>query len=90
MLYEVITIYLSQLLKNWNKFYLIHTSILFYLICSDISLNVKVVIMISDSVKKGVIRTPNRALLKACGYTDEDMEKPFIGVVNSFTRNNFV
>jgi dihydroxy-acid dehydratase len=42
--------------------------------------------MISDNVKKGVIRTPNRALLKACGYTDEDMEKPFIGIVNSFTE----
>ncbi|ABR55226.1 dihydroxy-acid dehydratase [Methanococcus vannielii SB] len=41
--------------------------------------------MISDNIKKGVIRSPNRALLKACGYTDEDMEKPFIGVVNSFT-----
>nr|A9A6N6.1 RecName: Full=Dihydroxy-acid dehydratase; Short=DAD [Methanococcus maripaludis C6] len=42
--------------------------------------------MISDNVKKGVIRSPNRALLKACGYSDEDMEKPFIGVVNSFTE----
>ncbi|AEH06274.1 Dihydroxy-acid dehydratase [Methanothermococcus okinawensis IH1] len=42
--------------------------------------------MISDNVKKGITRSPNRSLLKACGYTDEEIEKPFIGVVNSFTE----
>jgi dihydroxy-acid dehydratase len=42
--------------------------------------------MISDRVKKGLKRAPNRSLLKACGYTDEELEKPFIGVVNSFTE----
>ncbi|MBP2143647.1 dihydroxy-acid dehydratase [Methanococcus voltae] len=42
--------------------------------------------MRSDNVKKGVSRAPNRSLLKACGYTDEEIEKPFIGVVNSFTE----
>ncbi|ADG13375.1 dihydroxy-acid dehydratase [Methanocaldococcus infernus ME] len=42
--------------------------------------------MISDSVKKGIERAPHRSLLKACGYSDEDLEKPFIGVANSFTE----
>ncbi len=42
--------------------------------------------MISDSVKSGINRSPNRGLLKACGYTDEEIERPFIGVVNSFTE----
>lgn len=42
--------------------------------------------MISDNLKKGVNRSPNRSLLKACGYTDEEIERPFIGVVNSFTE----
>ncbi|UXM84276.1 dihydroxy-acid dehydratase [Methanococcus aeolicus] len=42
--------------------------------------------MISDNLKKGVSRAPNRSLLKACGYTDEEIEKPFIGIVNSFTE----
>jgi dihydroxy-acid dehydratase len=41
--------------------------------------------MRSDTIKKGLQRTPHRSLLRACGVTDEDMEKPFIGVVNSFT-----
>jgi len=42
--------------------------------------------MISDNLKKGINRAPNRSLLKACGYTDEEIDKPFIGVVNSFTE----
>lgn len=42
--------------------------------------------MISDRVKKGAIRAPHRSLLKACGYTDEEIGRPFIGVANSFTE----
>lgn len=42
--------------------------------------------MISDRVKRGIVRAPNRSLIKACGYTDEDIKKPFIGIVNSFTE----
>ena len=41
--------------------------------------------MRSDIVKRGVERAPHRALLKALGITDKDLDKPFIGVVNSFT-----
>jgi len=40
----------------------------------------------SDAVKVGVQRAPHRALLKALGLTDNDMSKPFIGVVNSYTN----
>lgn len=40
--------------------------------------------MRSDEVKKGVQRTPHRSLLRATGLKNEDFEKPFIGVANSF------
>jgi dihydroxy-acid dehydratase len=41
--------------------------------------------MRSDTIKKGIERAPHRSLLRACGLTDSEMEKPFIGVANSFT-----
>lgn len=41
--------------------------------------------MRSDTIKKGLQRAPHRSLLRACGVTDQEMEKPFIGVANSFT-----
>ncbi|MAD41608.1 MAG: dihydroxy-acid dehydratase [Arcobacter sp.] len=40
--------------------------------------------MRSDEVKKGFDRAPHRSLLRATGLKDEDFEKPFIGVANSF------
>jgi len=40
--------------------------------------------MISDTVKKGFQRAPHRGLLHACGLSDEDINKPFIGIANSF------
>lgn len=39
--------------------------------------------MISDSIKKGYEKTPHRSLLKADGFTDEEISRPFIGVVSS-------
>lgn len=42
--------------------------------------------MRSDKVKKGVQRAPHRSLLRACGITDDDFKKPFIGIANSFTE----
>ena len=42
--------------------------------------------MRSDVVKKGIERTPHRSLLKADGLTDEQIRRPLIGVVNSFTE----
>jgi dihydroxy-acid dehydratase len=40
--------------------------------------------MRSDTIKRGPDRAPHRGLLKACGLKDEDMEKPFIGICNSY------
>ena len=42
--------------------------------------------MKSDAVKKGVERAPHRSLLYALGCTREEIDKPFIGIVNSFTE----
>jgi dihydroxy-acid dehydratase len=39
--------------------------------------------MRSDIVKKGVERAPHRSLFKAMGYTDEEIARPLIGVVNA-------
>ncbi len=35
-------------------------------------------------MKKGLAKAPSRSLLRASGLTDEDMDKPFIGIANSF------
>ncbi|MCW1360372.1 dihydroxy-acid dehydratase [Campylobacter jejuni] len=40
--------------------------------------------MRSDAIKKGHLKAPNRSLLRACGLKDEDFDKPFIGVANSY------
>lgn len=42
--------------------------------------------MNSDQVKSGVERAPHRSLLKADGYSDEQIRRPFVGVVNSFNE----
>ena len=39
--------------------------------------------MRSDVVKKGVAKAPHRALFKASGLTDEEINKPLIGIVTS-------
>ncbi|NLH44383.1 MAG: dihydroxy-acid dehydratase, partial [Planctomycetes bacterium] len=40
--------------------------------------------MRSDTVKQGFQRAPHRALLHACGLSAADINKPFIGIANSF------
>jgi dihydroxy-acid dehydratase len=42
--------------------------------------------MRSDMVKKGIERAPHRALLRAVGCSSDDWDKPFIGVINSFSE----
>jgi dihydroxy-acid dehydratase len=42
--------------------------------------------MKSDSIKKGIERAPHRSLLHALGVTAGEMERPFIGIANSFTE----
>ena len=39
--------------------------------------------MRSDSMKKGIERAPHRSLFKALGLTDEEIERPMIGIANS-------
>ncbi len=39
--------------------------------------------MRSDLMTKGLERAPHRSLYKAMGYTDEELSRPMIGVVNS-------
>ncbi|MCK4851409.1 MAG: dihydroxy-acid dehydratase, partial [Phycisphaerae bacterium] len=41
--------------------------------------------MISDTIKKGPQRAPHRGLLRAVGLKDDDFDKPFIGIANSYT-----
>jgi dihydroxy-acid dehydratase len=42
--------------------------------------------MLSDMIKEGFTRAPHRGLLRATGAVrDEDMNKPFIGIANSYT-----
>ncbi|ANZ46499.1 dihydroxy-acid dehydratase [Cloacibacillus porcorum] len=40
--------------------------------------------MNSDKAKKGYLRSPHRSLLKAAGYTDWEIERPWIGVANAY------
>ena len=42
--------------------------------------------MQSDQIKRGVERAPNRSLLYALGLTDEEMNRPLIGVVASYNE----
>ncbi|MBN1368362.1 MAG: dihydroxy-acid dehydratase [Dehalococcoidales bacterium] len=42
--------------------------------------------MKSDMIKKGVERAPHRALLHAVGCNSSEFNKPFIGVVNSYSE----
>ncbi len=42
--------------------------------------------MNSDFIKQGVERAPNRSLLYALGLTDEELNRPLIGVVSSYNE----
>ncbi len=42
--------------------------------------------MNSNNIKIGVERAPNRSLLYALGYTDEELSRPLIGVVSSYNE----
>ncbi|NTW71637.1 MAG: dihydroxy-acid dehydratase [Eubacteriaceae bacterium] len=42
--------------------------------------------MRSDDMKCGVAKAPHRSLLKASGYTDAEINKPLIGIANSFNE----
>ncbi|MEF9951469.1 MAG: dihydroxy-acid dehydratase [Clostridium sp.] len=42
--------------------------------------------MRSNLAKEGITKAPHRSLFKASGLTDEEINKPLIGVVNSFNE----
>ena len=42
--------------------------------------------MNSDNVKQGVERAPHRSLMKAMGMTQREIDRPLIGIVNSFNE----
>ena len=42
--------------------------------------------MRSDNLKKGDRRAPHRSLLKGLGFVNEEMDKPIIGIANSFNE----
>jgi len=42
--------------------------------------------MRSDNAKKGIERAPHRSLFNALGLTEEELERPLIGVVNSYNE----
>ncbi|MCD6230633.1 MAG: dihydroxy-acid dehydratase [Dehalococcoidia bacterium] len=42
--------------------------------------------MRSDVIKRGIDRAPHRSLLRAVGCSSTDWDKPFIGVINSYSE----
>ena len=40
----------------------------------------------SRTLTEGVERAPHRSLLRSLGFTDQDLERPLIGVVNSYSE----
>ena len=42
--------------------------------------------MRSDRVKRGADRAPHRSLLNALGLTQEEMDRPIIGIVSSYNE----
>ncbi len=42
--------------------------------------------MRSDQIKKGIERAPNRSLLYALGFTEEELRRPLVGVVSSYNE----
>jgi len=39
----------------------------------------------SHTITRGIERTPNRAMLRAVGFGDDDFKKPIIGVANGYS-----
>jgi dihydroxy-acid dehydratase len=42
--------------------------------------------MESDTIKKGISRAPARAMFKATGLTDTDLERPLVAIANTWTE----
>ena len=42
--------------------------------------------MRSDNAKSGMQQAPARSLFRALGLTDEEMERPLVGIVSSYNE----
>ena len=42
--------------------------------------------MKSDNVRKGIQQAPHRSLFNALGFTEEEMQKPMVGIVSSYNE----
>ena len=42
--------------------------------------------MKSDAVRKGMQQAPHRSLFNALGMTEEEMNKPLVGIVSSYNE----
>ena len=42
--------------------------------------------MRSDAVKKGMQQAPHRSLFNALGYTEEELDRPLVGIVSSYNE----
>ena len=42
--------------------------------------------MKSDNVKKGMQQAPHRSLFNALGFTEEEMNRPMVGIVSSYNE----
>ena len=40
----------------------------------------------SAAITQGIQRSPNRAMLRAVGFGDDDFNKPIIGIANSYSN----
>ncbi len=40
----------------------------------------------SKDISEGINRTPNRAMLRAVGFQDEDFKKPMIGIASTWSE----
>ena len=39
----------------------------------------------STAITQGIQRSPNRAMLRAVGFNDEDFDKPIVGIANGYS-----
>ncbi|MGK7891865.1 MAG: dihydroxy-acid dehydratase, partial [Leptolyngbyaceae cyanobacterium] len=39
----------------------------------------------SQAITQGIQRSPNRAMLRAVGFSDDDFSKPIVGIANAYS-----
>src|SRR5690625_5092105 len=51
-----------------------------------VGIQMKKDLRINSKVFDGVVRSPNRAMLRAVGFTDEDFKKPMVGIASTWSE----